>query len=119
MAAWPAIEDDPDKRARYQKARGKGGFRRTSWDEALELVAAATIHTSNKHGTDRIIGFTPIPAMSKVSYAAGTRFLTLLGGVKLTFYRRYCDLPSHPRNLGRADRRGLNAPTGITPTSSP
>ena len=39
------------------------------------------------------IGFSPIPAMSQVSYAAGSRFLTLLGGVVMSFYDWYCDLP--------------------------
>jgi nitrate reductase alpha subunit len=35
----------------------------------------------------------PIPAMSMVSYAAGTRYLSLLGGTCLSFYDWYCDLP--------------------------
>ncbi|HET9529623.1 MAG TPA: nitrate reductase subunit alpha, partial [Blastocatellia bacterium] len=35
----------------------------------------------------------PIPAMSFLSYAAGARFLQLLGGVNLSFYDWYCDLP--------------------------
>ncbi len=38
-------------------------------------------------------GFSPIPAMSMVSYAAGTRYLSLLGGTCLSFYDWYCDLP--------------------------
>jgi nitrate reductase alpha subunit len=32
-------------------------------------------------GPDRVIGFSPIPAMSMVSYAAGSRYLSLLGGL--------------------------------------
>src|SRR5690606_1207527 len=35
----------------------------------------------------------PIPAMSMVSYAAGARYLSLLGGACLSFYDWYCDLP--------------------------
>ncbi|STV90428.1 respiratory nitrate reductase subunit alpha [Klebsiella michiganensis] len=31
--------------------------------------------------------------MSMVSYAAGTRYLSLLGGTCLSFYDWYCDLP--------------------------
>ena len=31
--------------------------------------------------------------MSMLSYAAGSRFLQLLGGVNLSFYDWYCDLP--------------------------
>ncbi|WP_156508898.1 molybdopterin-dependent oxidoreductase, partial [Oleiphilus sp. HI0132] len=35
----------------------------------------------------------PIPAMSMVSYAAGARYLSLIGGNCLSFYDWYCDLP--------------------------
>jgi len=94
VAAWESIQADPAKRSRYQEARGKGGLRRLSWDEALEITAAATVHTVKSKGPDRVIGFSPIPAMSQVSYAAGSRFLTLLGGVAMSFYDWYCDLPS-------------------------
>ena len=31
--------------------------------------------------------------MSMVSYAAGTRYLSLIGGTCLSFYDWYCDLP--------------------------
>ena len=92
--AWKALVGDPVKRARWQRARGKGGLRRVSWDTALEIVAASTISTVKEHGPDRVTGFSPIPAMSMLSYAAGSRFLQLLGGVNLSFYDWYCDLPS-------------------------
>ena len=86
--------------------RGLGGFVRSSWDEVNEIVAAANIHTIKKHGPDRIIGFSPIPAMSMVSYAAGSRYLSLIGGVCMSFYDWYCDLPpASPQIVGRADRR--------------
>jgi len=91
--AWAWIQADPEARASYQKARGKGGFRRTSWDEVLEIAAAANVYTVKSHGPDRIAGFSPIPAMSMMSYAAGSRFLQLLGGINLSFYDWYCDLP--------------------------
>jgi len=93
VAAWAAIQADAGKRASYQQARGKGGFRRISWDEALELIAAANIHTIKTYGPDRVVGFSPIPAMSQLSYAAGSRYLQLSGGVNLSFYDWYCDLP--------------------------
>ncbi|MGC8830231.1 MAG: molybdopterin-dependent oxidoreductase [Verrucomicrobiia bacterium] len=93
VAAWASIVTDPQKRKEYHKARGKGGFRRISWDEASELIAAANIYTVKRYGPDRIIGFSPIPAMSMVSYAAGARFCQLMGGVSLSFYDWYCDLP--------------------------
>ncbi|HTO96188.1 MAG TPA: molybdopterin-dependent oxidoreductase, partial [Myxococcales bacterium] len=94
VAAWASIVDDPVSRQRYQEARGKGGFRRATWDEALDIVAAATVHTILRHGADRIAGFSPIPAMSMLSFAGGSRFLQLLGGVNLSFYDWYCDLPN-------------------------
>ncbi len=92
--AWSSMVDDPETRARWQRARGKGGFRRTSWDTVLEIMAAANIHTVKKHGPDRVAGFSPIPAMSMVSYAAGARLMQLMGGISLSFYDWYCDLPS-------------------------
>lgn len=93
VEAWKSLVSDPAKRRSYQQARGKGGLRRISWDEALEIIAASTVHTIKEHGPDRVFGFSPIPAMSQVSYASGSRFLSLLGGVPLSFYDWYCDLP--------------------------
>ena len=57
------------------------------------MVAAAHVHTIERHGPDRVVGFSPIPAMSMASYAGGTRFLSLIGGVCLSFYDWYADLP--------------------------
>ncbi len=93
VEAWTALVENPDARARWQRARGKGGFRRADWETAVELVAASCIHTIRKHGPDRIAGFSPIPAMSMISYASGARMLQLMGGVSLSFYDWYCDLP--------------------------
>ncbi|ADU67158.1 nitrate reductase, alpha subunit [Desulfurispirillum indicum S5] len=92
--AWTSIVESPESRRAYQQARGKGGFRRIDWEEALEMIAVSTIYTIKKYGPDRVIGFSPIPAMSMLSYAAGSRFLQLLGGVNLSFYDWYCDLPN-------------------------
>jgi nitrate reductase alpha subunit len=93
VEAWKSLVENPAARERWQRARGKGGFRRTSWDTVLELIAAANVHTIKAHGPDRIAGFSPIPAMSMISYAAGARMLQLMGGVSLSFYDWYCDLP--------------------------
>ncbi|MHB9091107.1 MAG: nitrate reductase subunit alpha, partial [Chloroflexota bacterium] len=94
VEAWASIVEDDIARASYQRARGKGGLRRVQWDEALEIIAAANIYTVKKWGPDRIVGFSPIPAMSMLSFAAGSRFLQLLGGVNLSFYDWYADLPN-------------------------
>jgi nitrate reductase alpha subunit len=101
VQAWAAIVDDPEASRRYRRERGRGGFVRASWDEVVELVAAAHVHTIKRHGPDRCVGFTPIPAMSMASYASGTRFLSLIGGVILSFYDWYADLPpSSPQTFG-------------------
>ncbi|WP_297446523.1 nitrate reductase subunit alpha [Acidiferrobacter sp.] len=101
VAAWAAIQQDPDKRRRYTAVRGLGGFVRATWDEVTEMIAAANVYTIQTHGPDRIIGFSPIPAMSMISYAAGSRYLSLIGGVPLSFYDWYCDLPpSSPQTWG-------------------
>ena len=94
VAAWTAIVEDEGKRRSYQQARGKGGFRRSSWDEVEEIIAASTIYTIKKYGADRLVGFSPIPAMSMLSFAGGSRFMQLLGGANLSFYDWYCDLPN-------------------------
>ncbi|MCL6597386.1 MAG: nitrate reductase subunit alpha [Alicyclobacillus macrosporangiidus] len=93
VSAWRAIVRDPEKRARYQRARGKGGLVRATWEEVTELIAAACIDTIRTYGPDRVTGFSPIPAMSQVSYAGGARFLSLIGGTILSFYDWYADLP--------------------------
>jgi len=93
IEAWTRIQEDPELRAAYVRIRGKGGFVRASWDEATEIVAAANAYTARTYGPDRVFGFSPIPAMSMISYAAGSRYLSLLGGVCMSFYDWYCDLP--------------------------
>ena len=100
------LNEAAKKRAAYTRKRGLGGFVRATWDEVTEIIAAANAYTVKTYGPDRVIGFSPIPAMSMVSYAAGSRYLSLLGGVCMSFYDWYCDLPpASPADLGRADRR--------------
>ncbi|MEQ1725011.1 MAG: nitrate reductase subunit alpha [Sphingopyxis sp.] len=93
VAAWASIVEDDAKRQSYIGIRGHGGFVRAEWDEVNEIIAAANAYTAKTHGPDRIIGFSPIPAMSMVSYAAGSRYLSLMGGTCMSFYDWYCDLP--------------------------
>jgi len=91
--AWASIVEDPYKAQYYKKVRGLGGFVRADWDTVSEIIAAANAYTIKRYGPDRVVGFSPIPAMSMVSYAAGARYLSLLGGSVLSFYDWYCDLP--------------------------
>jgi nitrate reductase alpha subunit len=101
VAAWASIVEDPEKRASYTRKRGLGGFVRAKWNEVNEIIAAANAYTAKTYGPDRVIGFSPIPAMSMVSYAAGSRYLSLLGGVCMSFYDWYCDLPpASPQTWG-------------------
>ena len=101
VEAWTTIQSDPAMRADYVTKRGKGGFVRASWEEATEITAAANVHTTKTYGPDRVFGFSPIPAMSMVSYAAGSRYLSLMGGTCMSFYDWYCDLPpASPQTWG-------------------
>jgi len=93
VEAWAAIQQDSTKRKQYTAVRGLGGFVRAGWDEVNEIIAAANVYTTKTHGPDRIFGFSPIPAMSMISYAAGSRYLSLIGGACGSFYDWYCDLP--------------------------
>ncbi|MHB9146570.1 MAG: nitrate reductase subunit alpha [Symbiobacteriia bacterium] len=93
VEAWQSIVENPDQKRAYMSQRGKGGFVRAGWDEITELIAAASIYTIKAYGPDRIAGFSPIPAMSMVSYSSGARFLSLIGGTVLSFYDWYADLP--------------------------
>jgi nitrate reductase alpha subunit len=99
--AWASIVSDPKKAKEYKQARGLGGMVRAEWDEVNEIIAASNVYTAKEYGPDRIIGFSPIPAMSMVSYAAGSRYLSLIGGTCMSFYDWYCDLPpSSPQTWG-------------------
>ncbi|WP_216215274.1 nitrate reductase subunit alpha [Amycolatopsis aidingensis] len=93
VAAWAEITGDAERARTYKRARGKGGFVRSTWEEVTELVAAAHVHTTKTFGPDRVVGFSPIPAMSMASFAAGTRYHSLIGGTLLSFYDWYADLP--------------------------
>ncbi|MEK0084183.1 nitrate reductase subunit alpha [Benzoatithermus flavus] len=101
VRAWAEIVENPHWSKRYKEVRGLGGFVRADWDEVQELIAAANVYTAKTYGPDRIVGFSPIPAMSMVSYAAGARYLSLIGGTCMSFYDWYCDLPcSSPQTWG-------------------
>ncbi|ABZ77986.1 nitrate reductase, alpha subunit [Shewanella halifaxensis HAW-EB4] len=101
VTAWQAIIHDKNINQAYKQARGMGGLVRAEWDEVNEIIAAANVATIKEFGPDRIAGFSPIPAQSMVSFAAGTRYLSLIGAANLSFYDWYCDLPpSSPQTWG-------------------
>jgi nitrate reductase alpha subunit len=101
VVAWQHLVEDGEASRQYKAARGLGGMVRGDWDEVNEIIAAANIYTAKTYGPDRVIGFSPIPAMSMVSYAGGSRYLSLIGGTCMSFYDWYCDLPpSSPQVWG-------------------
>jgi complex iron-sulfur molybdoenzyme family reductase subunit alpha len=73
--------------------RGNGQWEQISWNEALTEIAEEIIDTVQAGEYDGISAFTPIPAMSPVSFASGIRLTSLLGGVSHSFYDWYSDLP--------------------------
>ena len=93
VAAWARVTGDPATSRAYKSARGRGGMVRVGWDDAMEIIAAAYVHTIRTWGPDRCAGFSVIPAMSMLSYGAGGRFHELIGGTMLSFYDWYADLP--------------------------
>ncbi len=99
VEAWASIIEDADK-AKALSRRVDAWFCCSSWQEVNELIAASNVYTIND-GPDRVAGFSPIPAMSMVSYASGARYLSLIGGTCLSFYDWYCDLPpASPQTWG-------------------
>lgn len=93
VEAWAAIVEDPERSKNYRNARGKAGWARVTWDESTEIISAATIYTIKEYGADHLASFSPIPAMSMVSFLSGHRLSNLLGGTMLSFYEWYHDLP--------------------------
>ena len=93
VEAWASIVENPELSKSYKKARGKAGWKRVNWDEAAEIVAAGQIYTIKKYGPDHLAAFSPIPAMSMVSFTSGQRWNQLMGGTMLSFYEWYHDLP--------------------------
>ena len=101
VEAWASIARDPRRAALYIGARGHGDFKRVSWDEAVEMCAAAHVFTIKEYGPDRVAGFSPSPAASPVSHASGSRYLALTGGTRLSYYDWHADLPpAFPQTFG-------------------
>ena len=86
-----------DRRIKYPMIRagkrGEGKWKRLSWDEAGDIYAEKLIENIKKHGFDSIFYFTVIPAMSMISFVSGARFSHITGGVLMSFYDWYSDLP--------------------------
>src|SRR5699024_6624812 len=85
VVTWASIVEDEGKARIYKQVGGESGIVRTNSKDVSKLISAQIIYTIKKFGPDRIAGFTPIPAMSMLSYASGARFVSLLGGEMLSF----------------------------------
>ncbi len=86
-----------DRRIKYPLIRagkrGEGKWRRISWEEAGDIFAEKLLENIKKHGFDSVFYFTVIPAMSLISFVSGARFAHITGGVLMSFYDWYSDLP--------------------------
>jgi nitrate reductase alpha subunit len=108
--AWASIVENQELHKKIKWSRGKGGFRRFDWDTAAEIITSAHIYTIKKWGPDRNMSFSVIPAMSQISYASGARYHQLIGGVSMSFYDYYTDLPpSSPEIWGEQTDVGESA----------
>lgn len=74
--------------------RGEGKWRRASWDEALEIIAEKVVDTIRDHAPDCVSVYTPVPAVSPISFSAGHRFAHLIGAHTHTFFDWYADHPT-------------------------
>jgi len=74
--------------------RGEGKWKRISWDEALTKIAEKCLDEVQTNGPDTVSVFSPVPAVSPVSFSAGHRFAHLLGAHTYTFFDWYSDHPA-------------------------
>lgn len=78
IIAWNYIQNHDKLRNEYCMERGHKHYVRTTWDEALTVVAAAILCTVHHYGPQAVLGFAPNPALSMANHSAGARFLHLL-----------------------------------------
>ena len=79
------VDWDP-KGDRYPENRGKSGYVRISWDEALEIIASEIKRVNKKYGPYAILSQSDGHAETKVvhtPHGCGRRLLELLGGYTL------------------------------------
>ena len=93
VPAWADVVDDPERTARYQNARGKGGLVRADWDEVAEIIAAAHVHTIKRLRPGSGLWLLADPRDVDGLARRGRRFMSLIGGAMLSFYDWYADLP--------------------------
>ena len=65
-------------------------------------MTAANIYTIKTYSPDRLVGFSPIPAMSMVSYAIGKRFLSMIAGIGFELFRIHhcaCEVENYQKKI--------------------
>jgi nitrate reductase alpha subunit len=102
----------------YTSKRGQGGFVRVTGTRSTRSSPPPTPIRSRSWGPDRVFGFSPIPAMSMVSYAAGSRYLSLLGGVCMSSTTGIATCRRPRRRPGASRPTCRKVPTGTIPASS-
>lgn len=50
VTEWAEIQADPVLRREYQQFRGKYSLVRANWDEVVEIIATAQVHTIKSRG---------------------------------------------------------------------
>lgn len=88
--------DDPD-RIRYPLVRDGAGFRRASWDEALERAAAPLAEIRKRHGADAVGLYVGNPVVHAHNSALAAQMLTMTLGTKNRFDPNSQD--SNPRTF--------------------
>ena len=114
IAAWASIVENEEKPNNIKKQEVKV-------DTSEQIERCHRYHCSSnfihhkKDGPDRIAGFTPIPAMSMISYASGARFINLLGGEMLSFTIGMLIYHLHLHKFGVSKQTCQNPVIGTTP----
>ncbi len=111
MTHYERTVNHPD-RLRHPMVRtgpkGQGTFRRASWDEAIDLVAARLRQVARDHGAEAILPYSYAGTMGVVQKNAGHAFFHALGASRLD--RTICS---------PAKSAGLEAVIGLTPNGDP
>jgi len=111
MVHYERTVNHPD-RLRFPQIRtgpkGQGTFRRASWDEAVELIAARLRQVARDHGAEAILPYSYAGTMGVVQKNAGHAFFHALGASRLD--RTICS---------PAKTAGVEAVIGATPNGDP
>ena len=92
VLAWADIVADPLRRRSYQQARGQGRLVRVSWEEAIDIAAAAHAHHQDVRPRP-LFRILPDPRDVDGVALCGNTFHPAHWRVMTSFYDWYADLP--------------------------